>query len=116
MAAAQVYVRGLSELVRDFRKLDPALARSVQGEVKDVLEVVASEVRSRASSFAPPLVSVSTRGGRGFVRRTRSKNLRGDFGALLMTRAYLPAMAAKEEEVVRAFDDMLGNLFDDHGF
>jgi hypothetical protein len=122
VATATVRVRGLRELQRDFKKMGGGLNKDIDRELRQAGQIVADEARSRfagisaasAAGFRP-----RTRGfGRVVVeqRKGRTTGLRGDYGALQMRRALLPALGAKQDEVVKALDQMLGHLGGENGF
>lgn len=117
-----VRVRGLRELQRDFKKMSGGLSGEVDDTLKEAAEIVAQEARSRfshissrsAQGYKPRLKGF----GRAYVQQSRRKTTgkRGDYGALQMRKALLPALGAKEKEVVDALDKMLGRFGGEYGF
>lgn len=120
MPQPAVRVKGLRELVRDFGKMDAQLKKDLQDEIKNVAKIVSDDVTSRASRFGPAVsdkIRPRVSGARGFVQsNARSKGIRPDFGRLLMESSFIPALQAKEGEVVRAMEDMLDRLGNSNGF
>jgi hypothetical protein len=121
VAQATVRVKGQKELVRALGKIDKNLKREVQQGLSEAATVVASDARSRfanvdvgsAAGFRPRV-----RGASAFVgqRKRRTTGKRGDYGALQMRRALIPALESKQEEVVGKLDRMLGRLGGEAGF
>lgn len=122
MATATVRIHGLKELQRAFSKIDRDLNKDIDRELREVGQVVAMDARGRfdrisaasAGGFRP-----RTRGyGRLVVeqRKRKTTGLRGDYGALQMRLALLPALWSKQNEVVAGLDKMLGRLGGENGF
>jgi len=121
MATSTVRVQGLRELQRDFRKLSKDLSKEVREELKKAAEPVRKEAADlfsgiSADSASGYRVAVRARGVSVEQRRRRTTGLRPDYGRLQMRRALLPALDAKQDEVVKGLDHMLGRLAGDHGF
>lgn len=122
MAQATVRVRGLKELQRDFRKMSARLDKDVNKELREAAKIVSDDARSRFSAYSgPSSMGIRPRvkgGGRAFVEQSRRRTTgqRPDFGVLQMRKAFLPALDAKQEEVIERLDDMLGRLGGDYGF
>jgi hypothetical protein len=104
-----IAVEGLDELVRDFRRMSPALAKGLRDSgrllrgTRRFAKASSAGVRNyaRRKGFAYPMVYEY--GGRG--------------GGRSGPRAFLePALDNKEEAVIEALDDMLGRLGTEHGF
>lgn len=122
MAGSTVRVRGLRELQRDFKKMSGDLNKEVDRELKEAAGIVSEEARSRfvaynsgsAAGFRPRVKGF----GRAFVEQSRRRKTgkRPDYGALQMRKALLPALGAKQNEVIERLDKMLGRLGGDYGF
>lgn len=117
MAQPTVRVRGYKEFARACNKAERETKGEVRGVYKQVGEIVRREAAGRfapidAGSAAGFRVAVRTRGVSVEQRRKRTTGNRGDYGALQMRRALLPAMAEKENEVVEAFEDALDKVAD----
>lgn len=124
MAAGTVQVRGLRELQRDFKKMSGGLSKDVDKELRGAAKIVSDEARSLSASHGFSQRSVTglrprTKGfGRAFVEQSRRKTTgkRGDFGAMQMQRVLLPALARKQDDVVKALDKMLARLGGEYDF
>src|SRR6266540_4003609 len=121
-ATPAVRIKGLNELRMAFKEMDAALYRELGKELKQVAEVVAVDARRRfsvvdhhsASGYKPRL-----HGKRGVsvdqtLRKVTGK--RGDYGALQMRRALIPALQSHESELVSGVERMLDRLEREHGF
>lgn len=118
MAAAAIRVEGLQELGRTFKRMEKTTAKTMRDGLRGAGRIVAEDATSRESRY-PGLSGFTSRIGRGTsveVKRRRSTGTRGDFGALLMRRVLLPAQRAREDEVVRALEEMLGRWAAREGF
>jgi len=111
-------VKGLRELNRALLRSDRELQKSVRKEIREVARIVADDARAR---FMPtdPRTSMGmrpqVRGGFRAVaeqRRRRTTGKHPEFGVLQMRRAFLPALAAKEDEVLERFERILDRLED----
>lgn len=122
MAAGTVRVKGVNELVRACGGYRGALAKEVRAGVLEAAKLVSDDARSRFaridSRSAMGLRPQAKASGRALVRQRygRVTGNRGDFGALQMRRALLPALAAKRPQVIDALDRMLDRLGGDAGF
>lgn len=123
MAAPAARVRGLDELVRDFRRLSGELRREVQSELADVARPVAEEARGRAGALGLSSQTVAgirhrVRGGRAFVEQRRGTvtGRRRDHGVRLMRRVLIPVLHENVDRVVRGLERMLDRLAGRHGF
>lgn len=111
--AYTVQVKGLRELTRSLKAADTGLAAAMKGELKEVGEPVRADAQSRAhwTAVGPYKVIVYARGD---VRVRQSKNkvtgLRGDFGALQMREALVPALEAHEGEIIDRFGDVVDRV------
>lgn len=121
MAVGSVKVEGLRELQRALRNVDKQLGKQLRDELKKAADIVAQEATALFSGINP--VSAAgfkprARGASAFVQQTRSRTtgLRPDFGALQMRVALLPALAAKEGDVVQQVEGMLDRLGQQEGF
>lgn len=117
MARATVRVRGLKEFQRALAKTSPGdLRKGLNREIRQAGQVVADDARARFSGISPRSAAgfrPRTKGyGRAVVeqRLRRTTGKRGDYGALQMRRALLPALGAKRNEVLRNLEEMLDRL------
>lgn len=121
MASATIAVRGLKELNRDFRKMSKELSKELRDELKEAGDLVRAESarlfsRYDAGSAAGYKVRVRQGGVAVEQSRRRVTGKRGDYGALQMRRALEPGLTAKQDEVFRRVDKMLGHLAGSNGF
>lgn len=115
-----VRVKGLSETVRAFNKLDRSLGRELQRELKKVAEPVVRSGQSKIGRYAG--ASVSTIGPRAsgasvFVTQRAKKvtGKRGDFGQLQM-RKLEEALDENERKVINRIEDFLDRFTNSEGF
>lgn len=122
MAEGAVRVTGVKELVRACGGYRSALAREIRGELLEAAKLVSDDARSRFARIdarsAMGLRPQARASGRALVsqRYGRVTGSRGDFGALQMKRALLPALGSKREAVLDRIDQMLGRLGGEAGF
>jgi hypothetical protein len=121
VASSAVRVKGLRELQSALRKVNRGLNKELRAELKNVGEVVRADATSRFSG-------IDARSASGYKVRVRQRGVaveqslkrvtgrRGDYGALQMRRALLPAMASNEDEVVHRLEGMLDRLGRSAGF
>lgn len=113
-----VRVEGLRELHAALKRAEGDLDKGLRDELKEIGQVVADESRSRFSHVSPRSAAGFKPRVRGSgrvdvaqsLRRTTGK--RGDYGAHQMRRALIPALDAKEGEIVRRLDRMLDHVAD----
>lgn len=128
---ATVSVRGLNQLVRDFNAVDRDLRRDLQRELQDVAEIVSNEAKRMVrtddlveSGKLEKGIRPRVRGATAIVEN-RAKN-RGypypgiyEYGVSGQQRRrrpfLLPALEAKQGEVIQALEDMLDRLTSRHG-
>ena len=126
-----IAVRGLSQLVRDFNRVDKELRRDLQRELQDVARIVSDEAKAQVradnllkSGDLEKGIRPRVRGAVAIVE-DRAKH-RGypypgiyEFGVSGKQKArrpfLLPALQAKQGEVVEALSDMLDRLTSKHG-
>jgi hypothetical protein len=114
-------VQGINELIRAFRKVDQGLRRQTQRELQEIARIVSDDARNRIDArygggsgrYIRPRVKGSSAIAES---RARSTGRHPNFGGLIMTRGLLPARAAKQDEVVKAFEKMLDKLGSGAGF
>jgi hypothetical protein len=121
MATGTVRVHGLRALQRDFRRISKSLSK----EVRDGLRKAADPVRVEAAALLAPISADSAAGYKIRVRqrgvaleqsRRRTTGLRPDYAKLQFARAMAPAVANKENEVVKGLEDALDDLAKGYGF
>lgn len=115
MASSAVRVRGYKECARAARRAGKEVNKEVRAAFKEVAEPVRTEAAQRFSL-------IDARSAAGFVIRVRQKGIaveqrikrttgkRGDYGALQMRRALLPALASNEDDVMKAMDDAIDKV------
>lgn len=134
-----VRVEGLSQLVRDFNRMDKQLARDLRRELVDVGKIVADETKDvqipdqqlgagqsgddgvRNSGRLQGSIRARMRGTATIVEQrrdgSRSKYAYGRIYEFDRGRPFLePALDARSEDVVEALDDMLTRLVSANGF
>lgn len=126
-----IAVRGLSQLIRDFNAIDKELRRDLQRELQHVAKIVSDEAKARVRSDDLFQSGDLEKGIRPRVRgavaivEDRAKH-RGypypgiyEYGVSGKQKArrpfLLPALQAKQGEVVEALEDMLDRLTSAHG-
>lgn len=102
--ASTVRVRGYRETARAFNRMSGALGPTLTAGLKEAAEPVAREAQSLVSQYAGAKTStigprVSVRGVYVTQRARKKTGLRADFGALQMTRAFIPALEHHVDEV-----------------
>lgn len=121
MPTEAVRVRGLKELQRDLRKV----SREVEGDLRTELKRLGEPVRVEAERLAQAQgwgdkwsrARVGYASGIVYVapaaRRTTGTPRR-NFGVLMMTREFMPAVENKRADVEAGVEKMLDRLFDRH--
>lgn len=98
------------------------LSKEVDKELKEAAKIVSDDAKPRLARYSANSATGIRPRVKGFGRayveqsRRRTTGKRPDFGALQMRKAFLPALSAKEGEVVDHIDKMLGRLGGDYGF
>lgn len=122
MAAQPVRVEGLRELERALRASDADSAKELRKGVRDAAKIVSVDARSRAGRFgAFTAMGIRPRTRPGLVAtveqaRRRTTGKRPDFGGLQMRHALVPALEAKEDEVIRHIENLIDTVGREHGF
>ncbi len=129
MATGAIRVRGLKELTRDFRKISKDLNKEMTRKLKDAAEPVRTGAEQKALSsirnmrrtprWAEMRIGVSTAQGRVYMvpqARRAGGSGRTNLKGLLLDRAMDPALEDKSDEVTDNINNLLGHIFDDHGF
>ena len=122
MTQTTIRVRGLRELERGLKKMGSDLPKEIDRELKEAAQIVAEEARARFAGISPRSAAGFRPRIKGFgsvfveQSRRRTTGTRGDYGALQMKRALLPALGSKQGEVIERLDRMLGRLGGEHGF
>lgn len=119
--AGAVRITGLRETLSALNRVNREAAKIVKAELVKAAEPVAATAREKLSRY--PGASTRTIGPRAVTRgvyvtqRARKvTGLRGDFGALQMTRVLIPALEEHEDDLVDAADDALTRLARSAGF
>jgi hypothetical protein len=119
--SAAVHVRGLRELDRSLGKVNRDAQKSVREGLKEAARPVVEAAKAKEGRWGG--ASIGTIGPRMVARgvfvtqRARKvTGLRGDFGALQMRQAFIPALEENEEEIVREVEHAIDVLLLGAGF
>lgn len=137
VTGSSIRVEGLSQLIRDFNRMNKDLARDLRRELLDVGKIVADEAKDvqipdqqlaggQAGEDSARNTGRLQKGVRPRMRGTavivenRAKNRGYGYPAIYefnKGRPFLnPALDARTEDVVEALDDMLNRLVSANGF
>jgi predicted Zn-dependent protease with MMP-like domain len=117
MASQTIRVTGYREVARAARRAGKATNTVFRTAMKEVAEPIRDEATSRfslidARSAAGYRVAVRQRGVAVEQRIGKKTGKRGDYGALQMRRALLPALASNEDNIVQGLDKALDKIAD----
>ena len=115
MAQGNVNVYGYREFVRACNRAEKETRNQAKATLARAGEIVRPEAARLFSGISPVSAAgfrtaVRTRGVAVEQRKKRVTGARGDYGALQMRRALLPALQRNEERVVREFEDALDEI------
>lgn len=120
MATAGVRIRGLRELNRSLQKANKGAAKSVRDGLKEAAWPIVEAAKAKETRWGG--ASIGTIGPRASVRGVfvtqRARKVtgnRGDFGALQMRQAFIPALEENREEVFVAVEHAIDHLLDAAG-
>lgn len=118
--AESVRIRGLDELNRAFGQLRKEVLKELRPKLREAGDIVRDEGqdlfnRIDARSAAGYKVRVRQRGVAVEQTLPRVTGLRGDYGALQMNVALLPALQAHEQEVNKLIDSMIDDAIGNAG-
>lgn len=110
-------MKGLKELNRAINRADKESRKLMKERFKQVGEIVASDGRSRFSridsgSAAGFKAKALTKGVKVEQSRRKVTGKRGDYGALQMRTALVPALQAKQVDVVEELNRALEDVAD----
>jgi hypothetical protein len=115
-----VRVKGLREVQRAFRQVDKSLGQDFKDELKKAGEPVARSAAAKLTRWrgASTNVKVHVLGKGVYVRQQKRKvtGLRGDFGALQMRSAFIPALMENEDRIEREVEEALDRFINRAGF
>ena len=126
--ADAVRVHGLKELTRDFKRISKDLDKRLTGELLEAAEPVKDLAQSKAltqignmsgsPNWATMKTGVSRAKGTVFmVPASRGRKYsRRNLADLLLQRAMDPAVTEKQDHVVNALDNLIGDLANRYGF
>jgi hypothetical protein len=121
VAQPRVIVRGYREADRAFRSLSRELSGEFRQEMREAAEPIAQAAREKLRRYAG--VSLDTIRpvaiARGIVVRQNARKVTGqrpDFGAIQMTRGFIPAAAENENRVIEGLERALDRLTREAGF
>jgi hypothetical protein len=115
MARETVAVRGLSELIRDFKTFDKPVRTELRKSLRDVGDIVK---RDAAGRFGP----VNSRSAGGFKTRVRQRGIaveqsirkttgkHPEYGSLQMRKALLPALMSNEDDMHRELERAMDKI------
>lgn len=117
MAASTVRVKGLKELNRAINRADKDTKKILKARFVKVGDIVRDEGRSRFSSIdAGSAAGFKSKALTGGVKvqqsRRKTTGKRGDYGALQMSRGLVPALEAKQPQVVAELEQALDEVAD----
>ena len=119
---ADIRVKGLDDLVRDFGKVDRGLRKELQGEIRKVAGIVAGEAKERAvrqglvdSGKLVRSIRPGVRRSTGVVRVTATRDgfpypAVYEFGGGGVRAFLMPALKDKTDDVFKGLEDMLDRL------
>jgi hypothetical protein len=118
--AETVRIIGLKELDRSFKQLRKEVLKELRPQLRKAGEVVRAEGQSLfsridARSAAGYKVRVRQRGVAVEQSLPRVTGLRGDYGALQMSVALLPALQTHEKDVSDLVDSMINDAIGNAG-
>jgi hypothetical protein len=118
--AESIRIFGLDELDRAFQQMRKEVLKELRPQLRQAGEIVRAEGQSLFSridvgSAAGYKVRVRQRGVAVEQSLPRVTGLRGDYGALQMNIALLPALQSKEAEVVSKIEQMIEDAASDAG-
>lgn len=101
-----VQVKGLTEFLRATNKAERETKKVVREKLRDAGDVVREEASKRFAPFSAKSAAgyrtrVRVRGVEVEQSLRKTTGARPDFGALQMSRALIPALVSKEDEVER---------------
>jgi hypothetical protein len=110
-------VIGYRELMRALKHADTDSRRFARAALRESGETVRRDATERFASVsvrsaAGYKVGVTQKSVRVYQSLRKTTGKRPDYGALQMRRALLPALAANEEETVKAFEDAIDRIAD----
>ena len=118
----EVRTRGLTEFVRDCKKLSKALGRELDGELRKLAGPAAEAIRQEAAGHRFSERSISgiragSRRGGAVVRQSRGKvtGKRADFGSTEYRLAFLPGAERARPQVEQGVEEWLGRITAAHG-
>jgi hypothetical protein len=115
MARETVAVRGLTELIRDFKNLDKPVKARLRQALRDVGDVVKQDAATRFSQ-------TDSRSAAGFKTRVRQRGIaveqsikkttgqHPEYGSLQMRKALLPALMSNEQDMHRELERALDRI------
>jgi hypothetical protein len=115
MAGETIAVRGLKEVIRDFKYLDKPAARRLRESLRHVGDVVKNDAQARFSRF-------DSRSAAGYRTRVRQRGVavaqsigkttgkHPEFGSLQMRKALLPALMTHQDELNRELERALDQI------
>jgi len=120
MADLTVRVYGVQEVNRAFRQVDRSLASEFGKDLKLAAEPVvrAAKAKERWQGASIGTIRAKRAGARVYVEQSAKKvtGKRGDFGALQMRQALIPALDENAAEVFAEVDHVLNKYADHAGF
>lgn len=114
-----VRVRGLREVQRGVRNFNESVGKDLTAELKKAAEPVAASARQKLTRYQGVSLNVQPVAFAASVRvrqqQRKVTGLRGDFGALQMRRAFIPALTEQAPNVVRNIETAIDRFADQAG-
>ena len=110
-------VKGYREFLRAAAQAPKDTRKEVRAAFREVGEIVRADAAQRMEDLSPKTAagfrtSVRQKGVAVQQRLGKTTGKRPDWGGIQMNDALLPALDAKEDEVVKAMDDALDRVAD----
>jgi hypothetical protein len=120
MAESTVRVFGVQETNAAFRRVDRALAAEFGADLKLAAEPVVRAAKAKEKWQGASIGTIRSRraGARVYVEQSKAKvtGRRGDYGALQMRDALIPALDENADEIFIAVDHVLNKYANEAGF
>lgn len=121
MATPALRVEGLNELIRALGKINKELRRELQRGLQEAAKPVAQTAQAKLSRYRGAAVSgirPRVRGSTAIVEQRKGTvtGKRGDFGAIVMKKALIPALAERRGDVEQKLENVLDELGRSAGF
>ena len=122
MARPGVKIIGVAQMHRAFKDYDQDVKKNFERELKDAGDIVATGAQGRFSAIDARSAAGFRSRVKGFgrvmveQRRRKTTGLRGDYGALQMQRALIPARSEAYPRIIQSVEHMLDVAGSKQGF